>query len=175
MGLLYRMVSIRAATVEDATAISHVHVESWRATYKGIVPEKHLAGLSEAEHTPMWRKWLALEVQAFVAAMNDEIVGFVCGGRIREPLQDYDAELYAIYLLPRAQGHGLGSALLKTLADALRAQGFKSMAAWVLLDNSSSAFYRKTGAAPVLQKEIEVGGAMLQAIAFGWPDLELIA
>src|SRR5450631_1696360 len=111
------MVSIRAATVEDASAISHVHVESWRATYKGIVPEEHLASLSEAEHVPLWRKWLALEVQAFVAAMNGEVVGFACGGRIREPLQDYGAELYAIYLLPQAQGHGLGSALLKTLAD----------------------------------------------------------
>ena len=95
-------------------------------------------------------------------------------GGLGSTLQDYGAELYAIYLLPQAQGHGLGSALLKTLADALRAQGFKSMAAWVLLDNSSSAFYRKTGAVPVSQKEMEIGGATLQVIAFGWPDLELI-
>jgi L-amino acid N-acyltransferase YncA len=169
------MVSIRAATVEDAVAISHVHVESWRATYKGIVPEEHLSSLSEAEHMPLWRKWLALEVQAFIAAMNGEVVGFACGGRIREPLHDYDAELFAIYLLPRAQGHGLGSALLKTLADALRAQGFKSMAAWVLLDNSSSTFYRKTGAVPVSQKETQIGSATLPVIAFGWPDLELLS
>jgi len=169
------MVSIRAATVEDAGAISHVHVESWRAAYEGIVPEAYLTSLSEEEHVPMWRNWLSLGTQAFVAAMDGEVVGFVCGGQIRESVQDYDAELFTIYLLPQAQGHGLGSALLKTLADALHAQGFKSMVAWVLLDNSSSAFYRKTGALPVSQKETQIGSVMLPVIAFGWPDLELIA
>jgi hypothetical protein len=41
------MVSIRAATPDDAVAIAHVHVESWRTTYEGIVPGEYLAGLDE--------------------------------------------------------------------------------------------------------------------------------
>ena len=30
---------IRRATVEDVTGIAHVHVETWRSTYKGIIPD----------------------------------------------------------------------------------------------------------------------------------------
>ncbi|MGI8772220.1 MAG: GNAT family N-acetyltransferase [Acidobacteriaceae bacterium] len=111
----------------------------------------------------------------YVADVDGEIVGFVSGGGIREPLQDYDAELFAIYLLQEAQGRGLGTALLKKLAHSLGVQGFKSMAVWVLESNLSNYFYQKSGALPVLSKEREIGGAMLSVLAFGWPDLEMIA
>jgi hypothetical protein len=38
--------SIRIATAADAAAIAITHVESWRETYTGIVPDHVLAGLS---------------------------------------------------------------------------------------------------------------------------------
>ena len=99
-------------------------------------------------------------------------MGFVSGGRIREPLQGYDAELFAIYLLDRAQGRGLGTALLRKLAESLGTKGFKGMTAWVLERNPAIHFYEKSGAAPVNAKEIEIGGVLLQEVAFAWPDLE---
>ena len=37
---------IRMALAVDAPAIARVHVDSWRATYRDIVPEEHLAKLS---------------------------------------------------------------------------------------------------------------------------------
>jgi hypothetical protein len=49
------------------------------------------------------------------------------------------------------------------------------MAAWVLEGNSSSHFYEWSGAVRLLSKEIEVGGAMLPVVAYGWPDLEVVA
>jgi L-amino acid N-acyltransferase YncA len=169
------MVSVRTAMERDASAISHVHVESWRTTYAGIVPDEYLAGLDESERAVLWREWLTREVQVFVAELDGEIVGFVGGGALREPLQDYDAELFAIYLLKQAQRRGIGTALLKTLAESLNAKGFKSMAAWVLEGNSSSHFYEMSGAVRLLSKEIEVGGAMLPVVAYGWPDLQAVA
>jgi GNAT superfamily N-acetyltransferase len=89
-------------------------------------------------------------------------------------LQEYDAELFAIYLLQRAQGLGIGTALLRKLADSLRAKGFKSMAVWVLESNPSIHFYEKLGALPVSAKEIEIGGALLSELALAWPDLGMI-
>ena len=38
--------TIRLARVEDAPGITRVHINSWRTTYKGIVPDKVLANLS---------------------------------------------------------------------------------------------------------------------------------
>ena len=39
-------VHIRVANVPDAAAIAKVHVDSWRTTYTGIVPDEYLAQLS---------------------------------------------------------------------------------------------------------------------------------
>ncbi|MGI8771912.1 MAG: GNAT family N-acetyltransferase [Acidobacteriaceae bacterium] len=168
------MTLVRAATGRDARAISHVHVQSWRTTYAGIVPEAYLAGLNEEEREQLWREWLKLDIPVYVAELGGGVVGFVSGGPIREPLQEFDAELYAIYLLQQAQGRGIGTALLRQLAGSLRARGFKSMAVWVLESNSSSRFYMQSGAIPLLSKDIEIGGVMLPLLAYGWTDLQVI-
>ena len=169
------MCLVRAATEHDAGAISHVHVQSWRTTYADIVPEANLASLNEAEREVLWREWLTRDIQVYVAELNGEVVGFVSGGPLREPLQEFDAELFAIYLLKQAQGRGIGTALLRKLARSLRTKGFKSMVVWVLESNASSHFYAQSGALPVLSKEIEIGGVVLPVLAYGWPNLEAVA
>ena len=169
------MVSIRGAVEEDASAIAHVHVQSWLTTYAGIVPESYLASLDEADRALNWKQWLTQDVQVYVAEMDGEVVGFAAGGRIREPLQSYEAELFAIYLLRHAQGQGVGRSLLKRLANSMRTQAFNSMAVWVLETNSSSKFYEKNGALPIASKEMEIGGAVLPIVAYGWPDLKIIS
>jgi ribosomal protein S18 acetylase RimI-like enzyme len=78
-------------------------------------------------------------------------------------------------LLKEAQRTGIGTALLRKLANSLRTRGFKSMVAWCLKNNPSIGFYEKTGALRILYREIEIGGAQLPELAFGWPNLELLA
>lgn len=169
------MFTVRPATERDASAIAHVHVQTWLTTYAGIVPQDYLSSLNEVERVPLWREWLSRDLQVYVAESDGEIVGFVSGGRIREPLQDYDAELFAIYLLQHAQRTGMGTALLRRLARSLNAEGFKSMIAWCLRNNPSVGFYEKAGALPIASKEVEIGGALLAELAFAWPDLGLLA
>jgi GNAT superfamily N-acetyltransferase len=83
--------------------------------------------------------------------------------------------LFAIYLVDQAQRRGLGTALLRKLAESLRDKGFKGMTVWVLERNPAKHFYERSGAALVTTKEIEIGGAVLQEVAFVWPDLATIA
>jgi GNAT superfamily N-acetyltransferase len=168
------MVSVRAATERDAEGISHVHVESWQTTYAGIVPGEYLASLDEAERVPLWREWLGLEVEAYVAFLDGEVVGFISGGPIREPIENYDAELFAIYLLQKAQRQGIGTTLLCELAGSLRGKGFRSMAVWVLERNSSKGFYVKLGAQFLASREIKIGRTVFCEAAYGWADLEAV-
>jgi L-amino acid N-acyltransferase YncA len=168
------MSEIRVATVQDAGAIARVHVESWRTTYAGIVPEAYLASLDVGQREASWREWLGLDVDVFVAEVDGEVVGFVGGGAVREPVGGFDAELFAIYLLRETQGRGIGIALLRRLAGSLKERGFGSMVAWVLEDNSSGEFYSRSGGVRVASKEMEVGGVMLPVVAFGWKDLRAI-
>ena len=169
------MVSIRAATAEDATAIAHVHVESWRTTYAGIVPDEYLLGLDEALRVKLWREWLGWETVVLVAERAGCVVGFAHAGKIREPLEACDAELYSLYLLKEAQGKGTGSALLKSAAAVLAERGFNGMALWVLERNPSRSFYEKNGGRLAASKVIEIGGARLMEVAYYWPDLSSLA
>jgi len=173
-GYCERMSEIRVATVQDAGAIARVHVESWQTTYAGIVPEAYLSSLDVVQRESSWQEWLGLDVDVFVAEVEGEVVGFVGGGAIRDPVEGFDAELYAIYLLREAQRRGIGMALLKRVAGSLMERGFGSMVAWVLEDNSSGWFYSRSGGVRVASKEMEVGGVMLPVVAYGWKDLQTI-
>jgi GNAT superfamily N-acetyltransferase len=165
------MSSIRLAEVRDAAAIAHVHVESWRTTYKGLVPEEYLASLNAAKRVPVWQDWLTRDISIFVAEVEGKIVGFASGGPIREPLDAYDAELYTIYLLQEVQGRGIGKALLSAVAEALVGKDHTSMMVWVLEQNPAVRFYEKKGAEYLTSKQIEIGGISLTEVALGWPDL----
>jgi L-amino acid N-acyltransferase YncA len=168
------MVHIRTAAPGDAPAIARVHIESWRTTYRGIVPDAYLDALDIDQRAAMWCGAATMSVQLLVAEQNAEIIGFLCAGPIREAVGNCDAELYAIYLLAHAQHRGIGAALLTELARRLTAQGFKSMAVWVLAANASSRFYERSGATLLAQKEIEVGGVQLPVTAYGWTSLNSI-
>ena len=168
------MDAVRSATGLDAGPISHVHVESWRTTYKGIVPDNYLAGLDEIARTASWRERIESGIPVFVAIQDGVVVGFISGGPIRDPIDGYDAELFTIYTLQHVQRRGIGTALLRKPASRLDADGFKNMAVWVLEDNASSSFYERSGALRVSSKDIEIGGAFLPVVAYGWPSLRTI-
>lgn len=165
------MVTVRRAERQDAAGISHVHVQSWRTTYEGVVPEAFLASLDEKERIPQWQAWLARGISVFVAEIDGAIVGFAGGGAIREPFAPYDAELYTIYLLKGQQGFGIGRRLLDALTEDLLAKKYSSMLVWVLEQNTAVRFYENAGAQFLMSKQIEIGGAQLTELALGWLNL----
>ena len=156
---------------EDAASIARVHVESWRTTYRGLVPDAYLAALNVEERTHRWREILNLAGQTTVAEVEGAVVGFISGGPIHELVDGYDAEVYAIYLLQEFQGKGIGRALLLDLARRLDEVGFRSLAVWVIEKNPATRFYERSGAIRVGAREREIGGARLPLVAYGWPDL----
>lgn len=168
--------TIRPAQPPDAPAIAHVHVESWRATYPGIVPAAYLDSLDEQIFAQRWQAWLQENaVPILVAEDPSGIFGFVGGGPIREPIEHYDAELYVLYLLSSHQKQGAGRALIHALAAILRQRSHRSMLVWVLEANPAAGFYQHLGAVSVIRKQTEIGGAQLPDLALGWPDLNLLA
>jgi ribosomal protein S18 acetylase RimI-like enzyme len=161
--------TIRRATVADAAGIARVHIDSWRAAYRGLVPQAHLDGLSYASREERWHHQLTRGVNAtFVAVDDHTIVGFVdCGERTATGL-DTDGELYAIYLLPSHFRRGLGQQLFAAARRELSARGCRSLGLWVLRDNAACAFYAALGGVRAGRGEHFVGGACLDKVAFVW-------
>jgi len=78
-----RDLTIRRARPSDAAALARVQVDSWRETYRGMLPESHLAALSYAGHERLWRRTLAGPNATFLAVIGGQIVGLASGGRCR--------------------------------------------------------------------------------------------
>nr|WP_252263676.1 GNAT family N-acetyltransferase [Paracidobacterium acidisoli] len=167
---------IRRAEAADAASIACVHVESWKSTYAGIVPADFLASLRVEERTEAWREWIGHgNPFILIAEDNSGIFGFAGGGKLRGEIAGYDAELYALYLLPQHQRRGAGTRLVRALAKELKGQNFQSLAVWVLERNPSREFYARLGGIPIARQSIDIGGESFEEIAFGWPRLSDLA
>jgi ribosomal protein S18 acetylase RimI-like enzyme len=163
---------IRRARAADAAAIARVHVDSWRAAYRGIVPDSYLDGLSYGERERRWSGQLAAGASStHVAETEAGIVGFATGGDTASDGLDSDGELYAIYLLPAAWRHGLGRALFAAVVADLDARECVSLGVWVLRDNVACRFYESLGGTPVAEAAHEIGGVLLPKVAYHWPSL----
>ena len=164
---------IRPATVDDAAAVAHVHVESWRSTYRGLMPDAVLDSLSVEQRAEFWRGVLERSKKQFVFVAEDEgrIVGFVNGGPEQEADPHYTAELYAFYLLEDYQGRGYGKALFDVTVKTFVERGHTAMLLWVLSSKPSRGFHEAQGGRYLKTKPLELGGGTLIEVAYGWEDL----
>lgn len=171
--------TIRPATPADAEGIAHVHVASWRTTYRGILPDSLLAGLSVERRAAFWGEILGRAERPGVILVADHpvksIIGFASAGPPQEPLAGYDAELHAIYLLEAHQRGGLGRALVRAAAEALLTRGHQTMFLWVFAENESRRFYEALVGQVLHTGQEEFGGVTKEKIAYGWPDLAALA
>jgi GNAT superfamily N-acetyltransferase len=134
----------------DADELARVHVETWRAAYAHAFPADRLAALSVQERAALWGEILARRdphARNLVADRGGRLLGFASTGRSRDPdAGDETGELYGIYVLPEAWGHGVGRRLLADAEAALRQAGFRQATLWVLDDNPRARrFYEASG------------------------------
>ncbi|MDW0115980.1 GNAT family N-acetyltransferase [Sporosarcina thermotolerans] len=162
---------MREAILEDVEAIARVHVDSWRSTYKGIVPDSYLQQLSYEQRAENWRRGIGHNTIFVAESERGEIVGFATGGKERTGNYGVDGELYAIYLIEEAQGGGIGKTLTMEIANKLNKQGLSSMLVWVLELNPSKKFYEALGGKPLAETMIEIGGEQFKEIAYYWEDI----
>lgn len=166
---------VRDATHDDVPAIARVHVDTWRTTYRSIVPDEHLAKLSYERRANGWYQILNRASEdgnfTYVAEHEkNEIVGFANGGLERTGDPVYKGELMAIYIRQNYQGRGIGRCLVQAVAQRLALSGIDSLLVWVLVDNPACQFYAALGGKPVQEKGLEIGGKPLIEVAYGWTD-----
>ena len=166
--------SVRQATEDDAEAIERVRYETWQATYRGLMPDALLDGMTP--NVGARRERLRAQPPGhlcFVAEAGGAVVGFAFGGPERAKDPDYRGEVYAIYVLPAFQGHGLGRALIRECARELGQRGITSLLIWVLRENEiGRRFYERLGGRAVREKPLEgIPGAEGQVeVGYGWAD-----
>lgn len=172
--------SIREASLDDVPEIAKIHVDGWRETYAGIIPDDHLRSLTYEQREKMWSRGIPVHAKVgtpiLVAEHEDgTVTGFAVSGRSNSSLEAYDAELFAIYVRLEHQGHGIGKALMEESARQLVSAGFRSMMLWVLRDNPMAGFYEHLGGHRLTSRNVTIGNKSLPEVAFGWKDLRALA
>jgi GNAT superfamily N-acetyltransferase len=163
---------VRRATVEDAAAIAHVHVDAWRTSYVDLLPRAVLNELTYDEREKSWREIIAKRDIRYVAVAESDdgtIVGFASCGPNRVPDPHYPGELYAIYLLEQYRGEGFGRMLFSAVTEYLQRQALTPFQLWVVAGNhSAEAFYEALGGRRVATQPGTLRGAEIREHAYGF-------
>ena len=167
---------IRAAKPADVGSLARAHVDSWRSTYTGILPDEFLAGLSYGDRESFWEQILTTArptVSNFLAETEcGDVVGLAAGGPERTGDETYRGELYLVYLLEQYQRRGLGRRLVSAVAERLLADGFDSMLLWVAKGNRPACrFYETLGGNLIGSQTLEISGQEIAEVSYGWRNV----
>ena len=165
---------IRKAKLDDATGIAKVSVDSWRTTYKGIIPDDFLNKLSYEQRTASWQANIVRDDNYVIVAENSDgqIVGFADAWKRETNVVENACDLTSIYLLKEYQGLGIGKMLLKNLFAHFKQEGYNKIFVEVLEDNKTRYFYEYYGAKLVKEVQITIGGKILNELVYEWDHLD---
>lgn len=142
---------IRPAVPEDALAVARVHVQSWQAAYRGLLPDEYLDALRPEDRAPRYDFTRASPETPYtlIAVEADEVLGFATTMPSRdESLADY-GELSALYVAPKHWRKGIGTMLTAAAIRYLISCGYRDALLWILAGNAQAEhFYQKDGWRP---------------------------
>lgn len=167
---------IRKAEYDDASGIAKVHVDSWRTTYEGIMPDSFLKSLSYGKRTDLWKDNIAVKEDYIVVAVTDEgtIIGFGTASKRATNLVEKSGDLTSIYLLEEYQGQGIGKMLLKELFLHFKQLDYERIFVEVLEANETRYFYEYYGAELIKTVEIKIDGSLLKELVYEWKDIDAV-
>ena len=147
------VLTVRAATLDDAEDIVRINVHGWQKAYAGIVPGDVLDAMETTGRAERYRHRMrqATDAEHLVAVEDSATVGYVGFGRYRIGQQEHAvhrtvAEVFAIYVDPSRWGTGAGRTLMDAALVGLAEQGFREVRLWVLAANHQARrFYERAG------------------------------
>ena len=149
----------RAARPDDASGVARVHVDGWRAAYKGLLPDSVLDGLRVEDRADRWGRWIAASDEGsqndsvvaeghrmLVAEKDGDVVGWATFGPGRDEGMEDHGEIAGLYVHPDQWSLGIGFALITHVEAELRASGSTDAYLWVLRGNDRAIrFYEQCG------------------------------
>ncbi len=174
-------ISIRFAKARDAEIIARIHATSWRAAYKGIVPQDFLDGPlyeTKLKHwSEIWTDWGQGD-QILLIEVDGSPRGFVAAWTRTERGCEPPFDLYInnLHIDPDWRGHRLGDRLLSALALTMAGHAPVRTFLWVLDGNDPARrFYARLGGRMTDHQIKPIGGVDLGEARFVWDDFRTLA
>ena len=162
--------TVRAAEPTDALEVAEVHVRSWQAGYRGLLPDDYLDGLRPEERATRYTFGQSPSdaPETIVALGGGSICGFATTGQARDGGQRRVGELLALYVDPAHWGLGIGRTLVHEARSRLSERGFDDAILWVLAGNErAERLYRADGwVADGERRRQEIWGVMADEVRY---------
>jgi GNAT superfamily N-acetyltransferase len=173
-------VKYRAARADDASAIAHLHADSWRRHYRGAYLDSFLDGDVDAERMAEWSERLSRpreDRHTVVADIEGTVAGFAHVILDADPV--WGAYLDALHVRHDLRRQGAGARLIAEVARwVVRRRPSSGLYLWVLEQNTAAqAFYAAQGGSNV-ERELSgpfPGGGYAFGCRYAWRGLSRLA
>jgi ribosomal protein S18 acetylase RimI-like enzyme len=154
------MIAILQATSKDIPIIQEIANKTWPITYGGILSKAQLDYMMDLMYSDeSLLEQIKIKPLFFLAQEGDSFLGFTsCENNYQN---NKVTRIHKIYILPEAQGKGVG----KLLVDKVIAQAKENQSKVISLNvnkfNNAVSFYQKAGFEIVSEEDIDIGSGYL--------------
>ena len=164
------MIRIRRAADADRPAIAAIHAQSWRDTYRTVLPDAFLDG--EVEDV-MRRRWQEQEIRREDAVLVAESEGGIVG--FSATWDGESAYIDNLHVGREARSQGVGRRLLAETARHFLGLGRRRGHLHVVTANRRArALYLALGGCPAGIEDKNLYGTLVPNERIDWPDLGLL-
>jgi len=155
------MIQITKATSHDNHIIQQIAHQTWPHTFGNILSQDQITYMLEMMYSiPALTKQIEEKDYTFLLAKEeDKYLGFAAYELNYQGLPK--TKLHKIYILPEAQGKGLGKLLINNVADIAKQNQNEVLSLNVNRNNPAIYFYEKLGFTKVAEEDIPIGQGYL--------------
>lgn len=164
---------IRQIINNDLQSVAKIYTDNWKTTYKGIIANSYLEGMSYEHSKEKWSSYIQTNKQgAFVAIDEfDKIIGFAAY------MPDNELEkcllLDSLHVLQSEQGRGIGKELIFRIGKYAYNNGYEKMSIYIAKGNDrAERIYTHLGAKPY-KDFIAYFEEPSDTLALKWDDLSI--
>jgi GNAT superfamily N-acetyltransferase len=156
---------LRTATLSDRALIRSISERTWPSTYGHIISQEQIDFMLEWMYSDAsLEKQMNTGCSFYIANLNGDDVGFCSVSPEEEENNSTEKvagakphKLNKLYVLPIAQGTGVGKALLNKSIDVAKASGSSSLFLQVNKQNDAYTFYLKHGFVKEQEFKFDIG------------------
>ncbi len=137
---------IRLLVEKEIDEMTELYVKSWRATYKGIIPDKILDTITMEKFDKIWKEYITKENNGIFGAFENGIfLGF--GAFTQDEEMNEILYLDSLHIKDEYKGKGVGTGIINYLKEYAREKEYKGVSVSIMYGNDRARnLYIKLGA-----------------------------
>lgn len=155
------MITTTRAKTHDIPTIRAIAHTTWFPTFEGILSKEQIGYMLKMMYSveSLTEQMEIKRHHFFLAKENDQALGFIS---IELNYQNQPvAKIHKIYILPAAQGKGIGQFLMQKAEAAALKHNIKTLWLNVNRYNKALGFYEKLGYKNIQTEDIDIGNGYL--------------